>query len=103
LFTVSPAVLDQLSLADFEPLLQSKLLFRAANGEFDLELAQATPLNQPSPRSQPPFRLIFRSAEQRRLPQGTFELQHPTHGPIALFMVPLQPDAIGPSYEVIFN
>lgn len=96
-------MLDQLSLADFEPLLQSTLLFRAADGEFELQLADARPLAQPSPRPQPPFRLIFRSAEQRRLPQGTFELQHPTHGPMAMFMVPLQPDAIGPSYEVIFN
>jgi hypothetical protein len=96
-------VLDNLSLADFQPLLQSRLTFRAADGEFELELAEATLLNQPSPRPQPPFRLILRSAQQLRLPQGAFELQHPTHGPLVVFMVPLQPDALGPSYELIFN
>lgn len=95
-------MLENLSLADFEPLLQRHLRFRAADGEFDLQLTEAIPLNQPSPRPQPPFRLIFRSSQQR-LPQGTFELHHPTLGPLSMFMVPLQPDAQGPSYEVIFN
>lgn len=95
-------MLDQLSLADFEPLLQRSLDFRAADGEFVLQLTEASPLNQPSPRSQPPFRLIFRSGG-KHLPQGTFELMHPNHGPLALFLVPLQPDAQGPSFEVIFN
>lgn len=96
-------MLDQLSVADFEPLLRSELRFRAANGEFTLQLEEAALLQQPSPRPTAPFKLMFRSPEKRTLPQGTFELQHPVHGPIALFMVPLQPDAEGPSFEVIFN
>lgn len=96
-------VLDQLSLADFEPLLRSELRFRAADGEFALRLDEVVPLGQPSPRPSAPFRLTFRSPQQRYLPQGIFELQHPVHGPLALFMVPLQPDAQGPVFEVIFN
>lgn len=95
--------MDQLSIADFDPLLLSELTFRAADGEFTLTLAEAALLHQPSPRPTPPFRLLFRSAEGRKLPQGNFELQHPRLGPLPMFLVPLQPDAGGPMFEVIFN
>lgn len=96
-------MLDQLSLADFESHLSHDFAFRAADGEFQLRLIEATPLRQPSPRPHPPFRLLLRSESQLRLPQGNYELQHPDRGALVLFMVPVQPDPQGPCYEVIFN
>ena len=96
-------MLDQLSLADFASHLSQDFVFRAADGTFQLRLIEAVPLRQPSPRPHPPFRLLFRSADQLRLPQGNYELQHPQQGALILFMVPVQPDAQGPCYEVIFN
>lgn len=96
-------MLEQLTVGDFESLLNAPLAFRAADGAFQLDLIGATPLNQPSPRPAPPFRLLLRSGEGRQLPQGCFELQHPAHGAMVVFMVPVQPDATGPCYEIIFN
>jgi hypothetical protein len=96
-------MLDTLAVTDFEPLLNTEISFRAANGEFQLTLAEAVLLNQPSPRPVAPFRLTFRSAHHYRLPQGIYELQHPQHGPLQLMMVPMQPDARGAAFEVIFN
>ena len=96
-------MLENLALTDFEPYLDTPMVFRAANAEFSLTLAEALPLKQPSPRPVAPFRLTFRSPERYRVPQGLYELQHPQHGPIQLMMVPLQPDAHGALFEVIFN
>lgn len=96
-------MLETLSVDDFAPLLAAELQFRAANGSFALELLEAEPLRQPSPRPLPPFRLLLRSAAGLQLPQGSFELQHPRLGPLLLFMVPIQPDARGPLYEIILN
>ena len=96
-------MLESLSVADFAPLLASDLDFRAANGEFRLTLVAAEPLNQPSPRPAPAFRLLLQSSSGQRLPQGTFEMLHPVRGPLQLFMVPIQPDAGGSRFEIIFN
>lgn len=92
-----------LRLEDFSPLLDQNICFRAADGTFDLRLVEAAALAQPSPRPHPAFRLILQSGTGLRLPQGTFALEHPQHGTLELFMVPIQPDAGGTRYEVIFN
>lgn len=96
-------MLETLAVTDFEPLLDSTIRFRAANAEFSLTLAEASLLNQPSPRPAPAFRLLFRSPERYRLPQGMYEMQHPTLGPMEVMMVPIQPDARGALFEMIFN
>lgn len=96
-------MLETLAVTDFTPLLNASVQFRAANAELALTLVEAALLNQPSPRPAPAFRLIFRSPERYRLPQGVYALVHPTHGALEVMMVPIQPDAQGALFEVIFN
>lgn len=96
-------MLETLRVEDFVPLLGQDIEFRAADGSFTLRLVEAAPLKQPSPRPQPPFRLLLASASGQRLPQGVFGLLHPAHGELHLLMVPIQPDTRGPLYELIFN
>ncbi|MDZ5623248.1 DUF6916 family protein [Nocardioides bizhenqiangii] len=48
------------------------------------------------------FSLIFRSPSGHQLSQGTWELEHDRMGELALFLVPIEPDADGPRFEAAF-
>jgi hypothetical protein len=48
------------------------------------------------------FSLIFRGPSDRQLSQGVWELDHDEIGELALFLVPLGPDADGARYEAAF-
>lgn len=48
------------------------------------------------------FSLLFRGPAAPQLGQGTWELDHDGMGELALFLVPLAPDADGPRYEAAF-
>ena len=48
------------------------------------------------------FSLIFRGPSAPQLSQGTWVLDHDEIGELALFLVPLGPDAEGPRYEAAF-
>jgi len=69
----------------------------------ELEVAEAITLKSPSPRETPPFRLILRSREGWRAPQGMFRVEHPTLGTLEMFAVPVGPDRLGLCYEILFN
>ena len=48
------------------------------------------------------FSLIFRIPSGARLSQGIWDLGHDEMGDLALFLVPIEPDAEGPRYEAAF-
>lgn len=48
------------------------------------------------------FSLLFRGPAAPSISQGLWELDHDGLGELALFLVPLGPDAEGPRYEAAF-
>ncbi|MGA9335522.1 MAG: hypothetical protein WBV39_14680 [Rudaea sp.] len=96
-------MLEQLSVEDFLPLLGKNVTVEADAGSGELEVKEAAIIHSPSPRATPAFHLILRSASGWCLPQGIFRLQHPAHGDLDLFAVPIGPDGQGLCYEIIFN
>jgi hypothetical protein len=51
-----------------------------------------------------PFTLTFTGPSGDHLPQGVYDLQHPTLGQLAIFLVPIGPRGDGRHrYEAVFN
>jgi len=96
-------MLEKLRKEDFEPLIGQKIKVGAGAASAELEVAEASELKSPSPREAPPFRVILRSHEGWRAPQGMFRVEHPTLGDLELFVVPIGPDGKGLCYEILFN
>jgi len=96
-------MLDRLRKEDFEPLIGQKLRVSVGESSAELEVAEASALKSPSPRETPPFRVILRSRDGWRGPQGIFRVEHPTLGQLEMFAVPIGPDAQGLCYEILFN
>lgn len=96
-------MLERLSKEDFATLIGRTIKVGAGAQSADLEVAEATELASPSPRATKPFRLVLRSRDAWRVPQGTFRVEHPTLGTLELFAVPTGPDGKGFCYEIIFN
>jgi hypothetical protein len=108
-------MLNELSSADFQPLLQQT--FQASLGAWDespaagapsvpLRLSDVAelPLAMPyTPAGRRPFSLIFHQPDGAYLPQQTYALEHVTLGRLPLFLVPIGPDAHGMRYEAIFT
>ena len=96
-------MLDRLRKEDFEPLIGHRVSVVAGGSSTELEVAEASSLKSPSPRETPPFRVILRSRDGWRAPQGMFRISHPKLGELELFAVPIGPDAEGLCYEILFN
>lgn len=95
--------LDQLRPEDFEPLIGHSLAVEVHGGTLACELKQVNRLPQHSLRANLPFALILRGPRNQPLAQGTHPLQHPEHGRLNVFMVPIGPDGTGLGYEITFN
>lgn len=72
-----------------------------------LVLSEATPSAlpggpDPEGASRQQFSLLFRGPSSPSLDQGTWDLSHDAMGELAVFLVPLGPDAQGPRYEAVF-
>ncbi|MCQ4166068.1 DUF6916 family protein [Tahibacter harae] len=97
-------MLDQLKLEDFQPLVGHSLNLGDGTSAVALELTEARALKSPSPRSAPSFALILRqNGAQQSFGQGLYRLEHPSLGPLDLFVVPIGPDGAGMCYEITFN
>jgi len=97
-------MIDQLSAADFETLPGHRLAMVHGDRRIELEVAGVRALPARSQRPAPPFALLLRDKGARAsLPQGTFHYEHPVHGSLDLFTVPVGPDGQGMCYEIIFN
>lgn len=49
------------------------------------------------------FSVFFTGPKDLRLPQGTYQLEHPAMGTFDIFLVPIAEDAQGLRYEAVFN
>lgn len=97
-------MIDRLCAADFEALPGQRLAMVHGGKRIVLEVAGVRALPARAKRAAPPFALLLRDNGARAsLPQGTFRYEHPVHGPLDLFTVPVGPDGQGMCYEIIFN
>ena len=90
---------------DFEALAEP-LGLSVRIGDNTLELPLAVESVRPLPPHRfraAPFSLILRGPQAPLLAQGIYALDHPRHGRVELFLVPISRDASGARYEVTFN
>jgi len=96
-------MLEQLTAADFRALPDNRIDARFGDAETRLEIVEVRELSA-SARPVTPFALTLRdTGAKHAMPQGVYAFQHPLHGSIELFIVPIGPDREGMCYEVIFN
>ena len=93
------ADLENLTLADFEPLLNQR--FRVAPGEhppFELELVEVAEIER-EPGGRAPFSLEFAGGPTPPLPQRIYRVEHAGLGALEIFLVPIADDR----YEAVFT
>jgi hypothetical protein len=102
------ADLAALTYEDFAPLQGSRFLLHPGPGSqpesmppIPLDLIEVTAGIQRGGRQ--PFSLVFRGPRGLRAPQRIYHLEHETLGELDVFLVPIQPDALGPCFEAAFN
>ena len=89
------ADLDDLTVADFEPLLYERFRLAAA---YDVELVEVAEIPR-EPGGRAPFSLVFEGGPTPPLPQGIYAVEHEDIGVIEIFLVPVAPDR----YEAVFS
>jgi len=94
---------NALSLADFSDLIQHPFPIAAGNLRLLMTLTSATAVTGGMPGGRQPFVLTFRGPAQPILPQAMYDFEHPRHGMIAIFIVPIDGNAEGITYEAIFS
>jgi hypothetical protein len=100
--------LEWLTYADFAGRVGETFdVTSAGDAPIRLELVEATEGTQvggtgPDGEQRRQFSLVFRGPFDRTLPQGTQSLHHDAIGALALFLVPIGPDATGMRYEAVF-
>lgn len=93
-------MLEKLTLEDFESIRGRPLPLRFGNQTQTGVVVEARPVAGGMPGSREPFSVILRSGNPDSYwPQGTYVLEHPDHGELGLFMVPIGPDDEGMRYE----
>lgn len=95
-------MLDTLKKEDFSSLEPQALAIEFQGQRIALSVTELRDLPPISPR-QTPFAIILQGPPNPLLPQGVYALQHPQHGQLDLFMVPISRGAAHAQYEVIFN
>jgi hypothetical protein len=93
----------ELTLQTFAPRVGEAFQVDAGEaGKLDLvlESAEASPPGGEAQRE--PFRLLFRGPAEPLLPQATYVLENPSLGATDIFIVPIDSDDGGVSYEAIF-
>lgn len=96
--------INELGAADFETLPGRQLVLVNGEQRVALDVVETRALPVRMARAAPPFALTLRHTGARAsLPQGMFRYEHPVHGMLDLFTVPVGPDGQGMCYEIIFN
>jgi len=96
-------MLDTLEPEDFEGHINSRLTVQIGDVSQQADIVSVKRLSRHDDHRQP-FSVIIRSGPvDRHWPQGTYILNHPEHGELMLFMVPIGPDSEGMRYEISFG
>lgn len=97
-------MIENLTIADFECLEGETVDLLFDDQIVPAEVLSATPGTHSTPGSRHPFSVILRAGPpDKHQPQGTYGLNHPQHGQLQLFMVPIGPDEQGMRYEISFS
>lgn len=97
-------MLEKLTLEDFESIRGRPLTLRFGDQTQTGVVIQAHTVAGGRPDSREPFSVILRSGSSDSYwPQGAYILEHPDHGELELFMVPVGPDDEGMCYELSFS
>ena len=90
-------------MTDFSDYIQHLFPVSAGGARFSLTLTNVTELKGGVPGGRKPFSLIFRGPAQPLLPQAMYDFEHPLHGVLPIFIVPLSADSEGVTYEAVFS
>lgn len=90
-----------LTHAAFSENLDSEFVLEDESLSQDLRLINVSERRVSPPYEQ--FSIMFRGGTDLVLEQGTFHLEHPTMGPLDVFLVPVKRDEQGMYYEAIFS
>lgn len=97
-------MLDQLTIDDFEPLLDREVSLRFGEQRQSARVVEVARRGDKPAQGRQPFSVILESGPNDGYwPQGVHTLIHPDHGELALFMVPLGPGSGGMRYEIAIN
>jgi hypothetical protein len=95
-------MIEQLTRGDFEDLPTGALSVEHTDSVLAMEVLEVRDLPTGSPRAKP-FAVVLAGPATPVLPQRIHALNHPRHGRLELFMVPIGRDAQRVRYELIFN
>lgn len=101
-------MVEELTAADFAALTGDALAVRVLLGDEVLEVPFAVAAVEvgetPAPGFREPFAVALRGPGEPSLPQGVYEVVHPTHGVLELLVVPHGPRAGGGlDYSITFG
>jgi hypothetical protein len=97
-------MLEQLTIADFAGLEGKSVTLQFGDTEQAGEVIEVCALTGGKPDGREAFSVVVRSGPvDPYWPQGTYILDHPRHGPLKLFLVPIGPDETGMRYEINFS
>lgn len=97
-------MLEKLTPADFESIRGRPLTLRFGGQSQTGVIIQVHTVNGGMPGGRESFSVIVRSGSpDSHWFQGTYILEHPDHGELELFMVPIGPDDEGMRYELTFS
>lgn len=103
--TPGASMSNVLTRSDFTSHRDTAFALSAADPPMDLTLHAVNdlPAADAAAGHEHQFALVFRGPAEPVLRQQTVELQHPTLGPIALFLVPVRQTETHTHYEAVFN
>ncbi len=97
-------MIDTLTIDDFRPLIGQPLRLRFGDQTQTADVLSLSEHGTGQEGARKPFSLVIRSGPRDRFwPQGIYTLDHPGHGALDLFMVPIGPDDAGMRYEINFG
>jgi hypothetical protein len=91
-----------LRIDDFSPHRDTTFDMQTAGGMVPLKLAKVEPTGD-SGRAGGAFSLLFVAPAGPWLPQGVYPVQHPAHGTMEIFLVPVGPASGGNGYHAAFT
>lgn len=95
-----------IAIEEFLPLVSQRLQAACDPEPVLLDLVSATPLVNHARLARPPFLLIFRSAPDALLVEGSYVMRAPGFGPDQVYIAPIAPPADaapGRYYQSVMN
>ena len=98
----APANLAALAIDQFLLLQDTAFELKATGGATPLKLVKVEAVGT-SGRAGGAFSLLFAAPKDTALPQGIYQVVHPSFGAMEIFLVPIGSLADGAGYQAIFT